>query len=291
MALMLKSWITTHPILSFTALTGIITTLGWGMLLALYGREPIDSLIEQPSAVLLIYLGAGGPSIAAILLTAYTTGRAGLRQLGRSFVRVRFPLLVWVLAIGLPPLMAGLSILLYTIGSDALGPLVTPVWYLVIPPSAIVVFFAGPLCEELGWRGYLQSHLLKSQTPLVAAVVVGTIWCFWHIPLSFTPGTTPPLGSVGAWSSYWVDTVLVSAIMLAIVVYARGSVLAAMLFHWMSNISFSHLFQPMYPQASELAWAQVAQLHLVIVGLGAAVALLILFRLPLPSNMTENEPR
>lgn len=281
---MLKLWMTTHPVLSFTVLIGILTTLGWGMLLSLFGRAPIDNLVEQPMAVPLIYFGAGGPSIAALLLTAYTAGKAGLRQLGRRFIRLRFPLLVWVFALGTPPAMAGLSIMLYTSFSDAMGQRVVPVWYLLIPPSAIVVFFAGPLCEELGWRGYLQPHLLKSRTPMETAVVVGTIWCFWHIPLSFTPGTTPLLGSAIAWTHYWLDAVLMSAIMLAIVVYARGSLLAAMLFHWMSNISFSHIFRPMYPQASETAWVQVNQLHLFIVGLGAVVAVLILIRNPIPRS-------
>lgn len=153
-----------------------------------------------------------------------------------------------------------------------------PVWYLVIPPSAIAAFFAGPLCEELGWRGYLQPRLLKHYSPLVTALLIGTLWCFWHLPLSFTPGTTPELNSLGAWLLYWVDTVFLAAIMLAIVVGARGSVLAAMLFHWVSNITFDQIVKPVFPALPDAAWDQVGNVYLGVLGACAVIAIVMVSR-------------
>ncbi len=70
----LKSWVNAHSILSFAVLTAATTGAAWGLLLWLFGRQPIDELIGEPLAVVLIYLGAGGPSLAAVVLTAYTWG-------------------------------------------------------------------------------------------------------------------------------------------------------------------------------------------------------------------------
>jgi uncharacterized protein len=43
--------------------------------------------------------------------------------------------------------------------------------------------FGGPLFEEFGWRGFLQTRLQKAMTPWIAAICVGTLWAAWHVPL------------------------------------------------------------------------------------------------------------
>jgi membrane protease YdiL (CAAX protease family) len=51
---------------------------------------------------------------------------------------------------------------------------------LVLVTTAI---YGGPLGEELGWRGFALPHLQQSRSPLMASVVVGLAWGFWHLPL------------------------------------------------------------------------------------------------------------
>ena len=274
----MKERISHYPVLAFIALTAAITGSGWGLLLTIYGRAPIDALISQPLAIVLIYTGATGPSLAAIILTGYTKGKDGLRELGHRFTRIKFPAGTWLLAMGLPLLLAVMATLLHSIFSETLGDIVLPAWYRLLPPALFVALLAGPLCEEVGWRGYLQPHLLNRFSVTGTAVIIGTIWCFWHIPLSFTPGTTPPLSSPGAWGLYWVDTILVSAIMLAIVVHASGSILAAIAFHWMSNIALSGILQPLYPAATDSAWSEVQQIHLVLLAICTPIALWLAHR-------------
>lgn len=41
----------------------------------------------------------------------------------------------------------------------------------------------GPLGEEIGWRGYALNHLQKKHSPLVASIIIGLVWGFWHTPL------------------------------------------------------------------------------------------------------------
>ncbi|KMK77914.1 CPBP family intramembrane glutamic endopeptidase [Alkalihalobacillus pseudalcaliphilus] len=48
--------------------------------------------------------------------------------------------------------------------------------------------FAGPLGEELGWRGFALNELQKKYSPLRASVTLGFWWGIWHLPVWFTTG-------------------------------------------------------------------------------------------------------
>lgn len=48
--------------------------------------------------------------------------------------------------------------------------------------------FAGPLGEELGWRGFTQNELQRKYSPLKASIIVGFWWGIWHLPIWFTTG-------------------------------------------------------------------------------------------------------
>jgi membrane protease YdiL (CAAX protease family) len=41
----------------------------------------------------------------------------------------------------------------------------------------------GPLFEEFGWRGFLQTRLQEAMPPWVASICVGIMWGAWHAPL------------------------------------------------------------------------------------------------------------
>ncbi|MGE6515947.1 CPBP family intramembrane glutamic endopeptidase [Lysinibacillus sphaericus] len=47
---------------------------------------------------------------------------------------------------------------------------------------------AGPLGEEIGWRGFAQIELQKKHSPLTASIIIGFWWGMWHLPLWFTTG-------------------------------------------------------------------------------------------------------
>lgn len=49
---------------------------------------------------------------------------------------------------------------------------------------------SGPLGEELGWRGYVLNELQKKKSPLISALIVGSLWGFWHTPLWLLSGYT-----------------------------------------------------------------------------------------------------
>lgn len=48
--------------------------------------------------------------------------------------------------------------------------------------------FAGPLGEELGWRGFALNELQKKYSPLRSSVILGFWWGIWHLPVWLTTG-------------------------------------------------------------------------------------------------------
>lgn len=47
------------------------------------------------------------------------------------------------------------------------------------------LLFGGPLNEEFGWRGFALPRLQHRFSPLVASLIIGTLWGLWHVPLHF----------------------------------------------------------------------------------------------------------
>jgi membrane protease YdiL (CAAX protease family) len=134
------------------------------------------------------------------------------------------------------------------------------IWW---PTASLLLILGGPLCEELGWRGYLQPRLLAHVAPWQAALPIGTIWCVWHVPLSFTPGTTPPLATAADWAAYWLGMVGSSALLIGLLSACRGSVAVAMAYHWAGNAS-DQIVRPLWPDADPQVWATLAPLELAL---------------------------
>lgn len=65
--------------------------------------------------------------------------------------------------------------------------------FTVSSKGMVIYFFiknvlAGPLGEELGWRGFAQIELQKKHSPLKASIIIGFWWGIWHLPIWFTAG-------------------------------------------------------------------------------------------------------
>jgi membrane protease YdiL (CAAX protease family) len=61
-------------------------------------------------------------------------------------------------------------------------------WYLIIPVF-LYVLFLSVLGEEIGWRGYALPKLQESRNALVASLIIGVVWGFWHLPLFWIEGS------------------------------------------------------------------------------------------------------
>ena len=154
-----------HPLITFFVLTFLIS---WGFL-------PFEA----------VGFVAGGPFIAALIVTALTQGWAGLSDLGSRIIRWRVRWYWYVLAIGLPLAVQLVNVVLNA-ALGAPGPSLAQ----FSPVYAVLVVFAvrlvnpadGPLGEEPGWRGFAQPRLQADRSPLIATLILAVLVTIWHVP-------------------------------------------------------------------------------------------------------------
>jgi membrane protease YdiL (CAAX protease family) len=119
-----------------------------------------------------------------------------------------------------------------------MAPYVAAPWMLM--PFLLRVLIYGPVPEELGWRGYALDRLQARYSALSAALILGTIWAAWHLPLFFIDGMDPHhsagVGSRWFWL-FMLQVVALSVVYSRVFNGTRRSTLAAILLHVMNNVS------------------------------------------------------
>jgi len=101
--------------------------------------------------------------------------------------------------------------------------------YLMIPIIPMMIFGGG--LEEAGWRHILQPELEKKFGFSISTVIVGIIWCLWHLPLFFIIGVSQYN------TSFLIFCILVfgSSFALAAIKKNTGSTWLCILFHALTN--------------------------------------------------------
>ncbi|WP_328473763.1 CPBP family intramembrane metalloprotease [Actinoplanes sp. NBC_00393] len=128
------------------------------------------TLLNPSSAPFLPY----GPTIAALVLTAWAGRRGDLRDLLRRLVRWRVHPAWYATAFLLPVLLFGAAVLIAValgVPADTGG---GPFPWAALPTLfAVRTIFGGPLGEEPGWRGYLLPLLRRRHGALAASLLIG----------------------------------------------------------------------------------------------------------------------
>ena len=107
-------------------------------------------------------------------------------------------------------------------------------------PPPLPFYPPPPFFEELGWRAYALDQLQARWNALVSSVILGTLWALWHLPLFFFKDTLHYVQ--GVWSPwFWL---FMAGIVPTAVIYTwifnntQRSTLAAIFFHFMSNVTY-----------------------------------------------------
>jgi uncharacterized protein len=180
-----------------------------------------------------------GPLVAAVAVTAWFEGSAGLADLGRTIVLVRVPLRWWVFAVT-PLLVLALVLVVDGVTGQAFPAAGDFARVTGLPSSwgvlgvGVAVVAVNGFGEETGWRGYAVPTLQRRHTPLTATTVVAVLWAGWHLPMffvvegfrSFTAAIT-----VG-----WVIGLFCGAVVLTWLYNHTGSILLVALWHGTYNM-------------------------------------------------------
>ena len=176
-----------------------------------------------------------GPTLAAIIMTGLTEGRAGLRHL-RDRLRHRWADWWWYLFIllGIPVLIL-LGIVIQP-GTLASFQGLTPNLLWNYPVYFVAVFFGVALPEEIGWRGFALPRMQPRYGPLRGTLLLGLLWALWHLLYFLTPdhGGGPDTGFATLIINFFIFFLMIMA--LAIIFtwvfnHTRGSIFIANLMH------------------------------------------------------------
>ena len=204
-------------------------------------------LIPLAGAHLLVGRGAGWPThlpallepaIAAVVVTAWTMGRPGMRDLGARVARWRVPVRWWLVAVS-PVLFLGLALIAMTVTGKALPNVGDFGRFSGIPAiglaGVLLIIFTGALGEETGWRGYALPQLQRRFSPLASSLVLAVVWFGWHLPQFWVIATYrdfDPVQYVGMFLGLACGAVVLTWL------YNRsgGSVLLVAVWHGLYNV-------------------------------------------------------
>jgi uncharacterized protein len=180
-----------------------------------------------------------GPAIAAVVVTAWTMGRPGVRDLLARIARWRVPARWWLAALT-PVAFLGLALIAMAATGQAL-PSVTDFGRFSGTPAIglvgvlLLVTFVGALGEETGWRGYALPQLQRKFSPLTSSLILAVLWFLWHLPQFFVIATYREFGPV-----QYVGMLLglASGAVVLTWLYNRsgGSILLVIVWHGLYNV-------------------------------------------------------
>ena len=226
------------------------------------------------------FLGAFGPLVAAVVVTALEGGRAGLRSLLSRVVRWRVaPIWYGVATLGPLLIMLGAIALHVVLGGQppSLGLLIGALPTLVFVSVYMMITVA--LGEEVGWRGYALPALQARYGALTSSVILGVMWALWHLPVFFNPDT---LYSNLPFLQFLAYIVPFAVLTTWVFNSTGGSVLMAMFFHAVLNAS-SELWKtiPEYSVKPATAVEGIAEnvhfslMMTIVVGVAAVVVVFV----------------
>lgn len=262
-----ERWFARHPVIFFFLLSYAFSWIWWG--LWTYLRLPIP----------LFLVGTAGPTVAAFVVLAITSGKPAVLRLLRSYVHWRVGA-QWYLVplIGVPVLI----FLSFLVVPGGLAGFVPPDWHFItsyLSYFGYCVFLAGgPLLEEGGWRGFALPRLQRLHGPLIGTLILGAFWALWHVPFYLGPlSMVGPDGTVItsglAFLEYSIGVIGLSVIMAWVFNNTGGSVLMAILLH--AAFDAAGPFEALFPSAKfDLSPSSVGTMGIAI-AFGVAALIII----------------
>lgn len=179
-----------------------------------------------------------GPALAAFAVTAWTTGRAGIRDLLARILRWRVALRWWLVALSpiafLALALGGMLLAgqdLPAVGDFALFSGTPAIGVIGV---ALLITFVGGLGEETGWRGFALPQLQRRFTPLTATLILAPLWFLWHLPQFFVIATYRDFGPV-SYVGMFLGLVAGAVVLTWLYNRSGGSVLLVTVWHGIYN--------------------------------------------------------
>jgi membrane protease YdiL (CAAX protease family) len=260
-----------HPVASFLVMLYAIT---WTVFLpvVLQARGllalPIDLSQGLAFNAVLAIASILGIALPALLVTAATSGKAGVRDVLSRCLRWRVGVRWYLIAL-LGFLAATLLVAGVFQSLAPLGSLVEewPLFFTLFLPEVLFPFLFIQVFEEAGWTGFMQDTLQGRRGPLLASILVAPAFVLQHLPIILMDA------SVGLGSVIIVGALVVVAMFFRVVIMwlyngSGRSVLVVALFHSAYNSAWgtgNHKFTGELLSGSALPYAVVAVAMVAVV--------------------------
>jgi len=149
---------------------------------ALLHRDPLPKMVGLMMFPIMLL----GPCLTGITLTRMIGGRSGLNELFSQMWRIRVGL--WYAGLLIPP---SLILIVLLCLKSFVSPIYAPNRFFIGIAFGVLAGFL----EEIGWMGFAFRALSGGRSELSAAVLIGLLWGFWHLPVIDFLGTATPHGS------------------------------------------------------------------------------------------------
>lgn len=255
-----RQWISRHPLVSFYLLAFVAS---WSYELICIVAFSLPFVPWQFATPVL------GPTAAALTVTALTKGRTGVVSILRGLIRWRVGLRWYLIAlIGVPMVLMGCSLTLPGARSSLSIPDMPAVLnYLAM--WFVILVIGGPLTEELGWRSFALPLMQQRFNPVLATLLLGSLWALWHMPLSLIEGYNHSQPSVRGvlvpFLIFFLFTVAISFLFTWVFNNTHGSGWVAVLLHTPMNASLLPLLLPGVENSLQYEAIQVIVFGLIAV--------------------------
>ena len=196
---------------------------------------------HAPIPLSIHYLASFGPTFAALIVTASTTGKDGLKELWGRIVKWRMgwgyavftvfsPIAFFVFATITARFIKGEWLDVRLLGQanylPYLGVWVLPLW--------LITFGFG---EEIGWRGFALPRLQKTMSIQRATLTLAPVWVIWHTPAFFYLDTIESLGGLIIIPGFVIGVLFGAVLLTWLYNGTGGSVLAAAVWHALFDLT------------------------------------------------------
>jgi len=190
----------------------------------------IPIFLYHASSKLSAFIFLFSPALASFITSALTNGITGIKELLGRYWLWKFNVKWYLLALLLlPAIFLIAAVISFSANLKSLW--TGSPWYFLIASFCFLMFINSG--EEIGWRGFALSRLQSViKHPLVAGIVLGTIWGIWHLPIYLDPQQSSfPL------ILFLLFIIGISIIYSVLFNNTRGSLLMAVVFHASTDIA------------------------------------------------------
>lgn len=213
-----------HPVITFYILAFVISWMGWiPQALHARGLFPFDNPF-------LNFLGAGGPTLAAVVVLLAIKEKDGIRSLFGALFKWRVPVWWFVFVFGFWFLVAGTALVIGSAFGQAFPTIGQFNWVSITP--IFIAMLLSNVWEEIGWRGFALPRFQEGYHDLKIVFIMGILWSVWHLPLMLNP--TSPTSNL-PWFAEIIFSLSLTVIYTWLYLHTEGSLLFVSVLHAMSN--------------------------------------------------------